>query len=504
LVASGSLPPGLSLDPNTGVLSGTPTTPGTYQFRVEVGNFGNGTAGPLTTITLSVPAIAAGALLITDSGRLLSLPAGGGSQELEDANLSYGSDVAVDAKGDMFIDGAGDNKIVELRAGGGNPILLGTGLDLPAGIAVDAKGDVFVADSGNNRVVELPAGGGAQVTIGTGLKRPEGVAVDAEGDVFIADTGNSRVVEVGAGNGAETTVGSGLSTPKGVAVDAAGDVYIADYGNNRVVKVAAGTTTQTTVASGLGGPWSVTLDAVGDVFIAEAGTGGVVELLAAGGRKTVGTGLTGTYGVAAFAPAPAFTADTPPATVALGDSYSYTYAATVAAGQPAPTFVVASGNLPPGLSLSAATGKLSGTTTASGSFSFVVQVENRANGTLGPKTTVAVPAGAVFTADTPPAHMVTGTDYRYTFRASGYPSPKFAVSAGKLPLGLGLDATTGLLAGSPTKRGTYRFTVAASNGVGRVATSPTITITVTRPLAVPSKKRAQTLRQPYQRYGRES
>ena len=200
----------------------------------------------------------------------------------------------------------------------------------------------------------------------------------------------------------------------------------------------------------------------------------------------MGTGLTGTYGVAAFAPAPAFTADTPPATVALGDSYSYTYAATVAAGQPAPTFVVASGNLPPGLSLSAATGKLSGTTTASGSFSFVVQVENRANGTLGPKTTVAVPAGAVFTADTPPAHMVTGTDYRYTFRASGYPSPKFAVSAGKLPLGLGLDATT------------------ASNGVGRVATSPTITITVTRPLAVPSKKRAQTLRQPYQRYGRES
>jgi uncharacterized protein YhjY with autotransporter beta-barrel domain len=42
VVLSGSLPPGLSLDPNTGALSGTPTTGGTYNFTVQAGDqFGN-------------------------------------------------------------------------------------------------------------------------------------------------------------------------------------------------------------------------------------------------------------------------------------------------------------------------------------------------------------------------------------------------------------------------------------------------------------------------------
>lgn len=35
-ISSGSLPPGLSLDPNTGLISGTPTVPGNYAFTVQV------------------------------------------------------------------------------------------------------------------------------------------------------------------------------------------------------------------------------------------------------------------------------------------------------------------------------------------------------------------------------------------------------------------------------------------------------------------------------------
>ncbi len=36
LIATGTPPPGLTLDMTTGLLSGTPTTPGTYTFTVEV------------------------------------------------------------------------------------------------------------------------------------------------------------------------------------------------------------------------------------------------------------------------------------------------------------------------------------------------------------------------------------------------------------------------------------------------------------------------------------
>ena len=89
----------------------------------------------------------------------------------------------------------------------------------------------------------------------------------------------------------------------------------------------------------------------------------------------------------------AFTADAPPTTVTVGQPYTYTYAAS---GNPAPTFSLASGTLPPGVTLNATTGVLSGTPTAAGTYTFTVTA---ANGTstpaVSPTTTITAgnPAG---------------------------------------------------------------------------------------------------------------
>ena len=83
---------------------------------------------------------------------------------------------------------------------------------------------------------------------------------------------------------------------------------------------------------------------------------------------------TSVVAVIAVNPAPpVFTADTPLAKATTRGAYSYTFAAT---GHPAPQFAVSSGALPPGLTLDAATGVLSGTPTKPGRSTFTVTAAN--------------------------------------------------------------------------------------------------------------------------------
>jgi len=180
------------------------------------------------------------------------------------------------------------------------------------------------------------------------------------------------------------------------------------------------------------------------------------------------------------ATAPTFTADTPPTTGTVGTAYTYTFAAT---GAPAPTFAVATGTLPAGLTLNATSGVLSGTPTTAGPSTFTVSAHNTTapdavSGSITITVAAATAAAPTFTADTPPATGTVGTDYTYTFAASGTPAPTFAVASGTLPAGLTLDSTTGVLSGKPTNSGASTFTVSAHNATAPDAVSGPITVTI--------------------------
>jgi alpha-tubulin suppressor-like RCC1 family protein len=174
---------------------------------------------------------------------------------------------------------------------------------------------------------------------------------------------------------------------------------------------------------------------------------------------------------------PAFYADTPPAATRTLP-YSYTFGAT---GTPAPTYAVASGTLPAGLTFSTSTGVLSGTPTTNGTSMFTIRASNTAGTATTPTLSIAVTTGAapVLTADAPPGGAWEG-NYAYMFKASGNPAPTFAVASGALPPGLALGPH-GSLAGAPTTIGTYSFAITASNGIAPAGVSGTLSIHVAGP-----------------------
>jgi len=173
---------------------------------------------------------------------------------------------------------------------------------------------------------------------------------------------------------------------------------------------------------------------------------------------------------------PVFSNGSPPAVAGLNIAYSFTFT-TIA--RPAATYSLVSGSLPPGVSLGSS-GILSGTPSTLGAYTATVQAANSVGtGTETFTITVLNPLAPTITNGPPPATALFNNYYKFSYTASGAPTPTFAVASGSLPPGLALT-TGGILSGVPTRTGIYTGTVTASNGSGSAATQ-SFSITVNQP-----------------------
>lgn len=178
-------------------------------------------------------------------------------------------------------------------------------------------------------------------------------------------------------------------------------------------------------------------------------------------------------------PAPALSGPAPSAT----SGTPYASALTVSGGTAPFTFAIASGALPPGLSLNSATGGIAGTPSATGQYSFVAAVTD-ANGATASGSfviNVAPPPLAITTASLPDG--LSGAPYSAALAAAGgVPPYSWAVTAGSLPPGLSLDAG-GALAGQPSAAGLFTFTVTVTDSAQSSA-SRAFTLRVYEPLRI--------------------
>ena len=246
-----------------------------------------------------------------------------------------------------------DPGLISTVAGSGAWIFRGDGIAatsaqifLPMGVVVDAKGNLFISDASNNRIRRVDAvtglistvagngipgfGGDNILALLTSVNQPSGITLDGAGNLYFCDTGNDSVRRVDAVTGIITTVagtsgvlgfsGDGfparlakLALPEGLTFDSAGNLYIADTGNNVVRRVDASTGLIHTIAgTGVAGyngdaqlaraaqlnsPWSVTVGADGRIIISDLANARVRQIDTTGVITTIaGTGAKGYSG----------------------------------------------------------------------------------------------------------------------------------------------------------------------------------------------------------------
>jgi hypothetical protein len=167
----------------------------------------------------------------------------------------------------------------------------------------------------------------------------------------------------------------------------------------------------------------------------------------------------------------------------VGTGYSTTLSAT--GGTTPYSWSLAAGAFPSGVSISS-TGTISGTPTASGSFTFVAEVTDSGSPAQTAQKTYSLSVSATTTS---PVSISTaslaagkvGTAYAATLSAAGGTTPyKWSITSGSLNAGLTLSSA-GSISGTPTAAGTASFTVQVTD-----SSSPALTSTQTFSLVVAS------------------
>ena len=482
VISSGGLPPGLSLDFNSGVLSGAPTTLGSYGFIVQATDI-NGNSG-FRTYTLNITGV-------TLTVNPTSLPNG--------------------------TQGVGYSQTVSASGGTGSYTFSVSSGTLPAGLSLNASTGVIsgtpTGSGSSSFTIQATDSAGNfgtrsyTVNIGTNTltvnptSLPNGTQGVAYSQTVSASGGtgpytfavSSGTLPAGLSLNASTGVISGTPTGSGSssftiqATDSAGNFGSQSYTVNINVPL---TVNPTTLPNGTQGTaYSQTVSASG-------GTGPYTFAVSSG-TLPAGLSLNASTGVISGTPTGSGSSSfTIQATDTLGNVGSRTYAVNIgtvaltvnpaslpagtqgvaysqtvsASGGTGPyTFAVSSGTLPAGLALNASTGVISGTPTGSGASAFTV----RALDSLGNAGTrvYSVNIGTVALTVNPTTlpNGTQGTAYSQTVSASGGTGPyTFAVSSGTLPAGLSLNASTGVISGTPTGSGSSSFTIQATDTLGNV------------------------------------
>jgi len=500
-VTDGSLPVGLSLNPTSGTISGTPTTTGSFNFTVTLtdslgvsapskafklkvtGGLGITTPSPLpqgeVTIPYSQTLTASGG---TNSGFTWAITSG-----LPPAGLSLSAGGVL--SGTPTAAGSSNFTVQVTDSGGGNATQ-NFSLTIIAALTITTNPTLPQGEVGAAYSQTLTATGGQAPHVYTWSvisgSLPAGFALTA-GGVLSGTPGSTALGTASFTVRATDSAGGTATLPMSLAIIAGPTITTAPTLPNGTV---GGTYTTTLAASDGTKPyiWSITLGVLPAGLSLDANAGTISGTAKVTGASNFTVQVIDAKGVTAtkqfsITISGGLTITTAPGlrNASIGLAYSATLSA--AGGTPPYTWIVNSGSLPTGLTLNSSTGAISGLPSSSGSFKFTVQVTDSASGTATKQFTLNVTQTLVITtAPTLPGGAV-GTQYLQSLSAVGGTQPyTFTVVSGLLPNGVNLSPG-GVISGTPASSGTFNFTIQVRDSNSITASQP-FSLTVVSSLSI--------------------
>ncbi|WP_175560437.1 beta strand repeat-containing protein, partial [Janthinobacterium lividum] len=514
-ISAGTLPAGVSLNTATGLLSGTPTAVGTFNFTVLATDSSTG-SGPYTgtraySLTVAVPAIsvAPAALPAMTAGVAFNqgVSATGGtaaySYAVTAGSLPMGLSLAANGtlSGTPTVAGAYSFSITATDSSSGSGPY--TGVRAYTGtvaVAVPVAGAVTttVAYGSSANPITLNLGGGAAASVAVASPPAHGTATASGTSISYTPTtgyGGSDsftyTATNGSGTSAPATVMVTVGAPAVSLIPATLPNPVAESPYSVSVTATGGMAPYTYSVTSGSLPAGLTLNASTGVLSGTTNVAGSFPFSIKVTDSSTGAGApfsaTNSYTLSVGAPTITVTPATLPAATA---ATAYSRQLTANGGVAPYAYTVSSGSLPAGLTLSGS-GLLSGTPTAAGSFTLTVQAEDAHQFTGTQSYTLTVASASVSLTPASLPNPTAEAAYSATLTATGGTAPyTFSVSSGNLPTGLNLNASTGVLSGTTNVAGSFPFSIKvtdSSTGVGApfsatnsytlAVAAPTLTLT---------------------------
>lgn len=517
-ITSGSLPAGLSLS-SSGVVSGTPTAGGNYNFTVIATDSAFNSIISAYSFTVNAPTISVSPVSLTAatvaSSYSQTISASGGTAPYTfsvtagalpaglSLNGSAGTLSGTPTAGGTFNftisatdSSTGTGPYVGSRAYSltvNAPTISNSPTTLPAASVGSAYSQAISASGGTAPFTYAVSSGSLPAGI---ILSSNGLLTGtptAGGTFIFAVTATDNSTGTGPYSGSRAylfTVNAPTITINPTTLTAA--TVATAYSQS--VSAISGTATYSYIVTAGALPPGMTLSSNGTL----SGTptaGGTFNFTITATDSSTGTGpYTGSRAYSLIVNVPTITIS--PTTLpsgAIATSFSQTVAAS--GGVTPYTYAITSGALPVGLTLSS-NGNLTGTPTAAGTFNFTVTATDDSAGT-GPYTgsraySLAISAPTISISPSSTTLSATGaSSYSQTFTASGGTSPYTFVESGALPSGLSWNSSTATISGIPTSAGSFPISITAvdnSTGAGSPFNSTinyTLTVTFGTPVAAP-------------------